>query len=80
MDNEIHLKYLTCYASSNPQKLPAVQFRLCETEHCDRKQGTSLRIVISTTTIRQLLMLADLDVRYCERLGCLNHRNSRGIP
>jgi hypothetical protein len=51
------------------KKLSTVQLRLCKTEHCNRNPGASLRIVIGTTTIRQLLMLADLDVSYCEMLG-----------
>jgi hypothetical protein len=55
--DEIDLKYLTCYASSNPQKLPAIQLRLCETVHCNRNPGANLRIVIGTTTIGNALCL-----------------------
>jgi hypothetical protein len=57
------------------QKLPTIQLRLCETVHGNRKQGTSLRIVISTTTIRQRLMLTDLDVSHRDVLRCLNYCN-----
>jgi hypothetical protein len=34
------------------KKLSTVQLRLYETEHCNRNQGTNLRIVIGTTIIR----------------------------
>jgi hypothetical protein len=33
-------------------KVIHIQLRLCETEHGNRNQGTSLRLVIGTTTIR----------------------------
>jgi hypothetical protein len=32
-------------------KLPTVQLRLCKAVHCNRNQGTNLRIVIGTTII-----------------------------